>query len=146
MIEQAKDLTDDQANQLGTLWTVEEGLTYDKADWETVFEGRLAGYVREIPHWSHPELQIAWNRISDIATHAGRADELDAAIAAEKGVEHREWHLNVHPIPKAGAIEAARSAVLAVGIRDIITDADYQLLVGPWQAVFGTLQDVPHVQ
>ncbi|HEX3678609.1 MAG TPA: hypothetical protein VHU90_02710 [Galbitalea sp.] len=35
-------------------------------------------------------------------------------------------------------LDAARAAVLAVRVRDLISDADYQILVAPWQQVLGT--------
>ena len=134
MIEQAKNLTPDQADAMGTAWTSQEGLSYDPA---TFIGGN--NYMREMPRVQNLALQYAWQRISSVASVEGRADELDAAIAAEKAVERVVRHFKISALSKAGAVEAARAAVLAVGVRDIIEDAAYQLLVGPWQQVFGTV-------
>jgi hypothetical protein len=134
MIERAKNLTSEQADALGTAWTSQEGLSYDPAS--------LGGgytFMHEIPRIQNLALQYAWQRVSSVATEEGRADELDAAIAAEKAVERAVRHFKIGPIPKAGAVEAARAAVLAVGIRDLIEDKAYELLVGPWELVFGRL-------
>lgn len=132
MIERAQNLTTDQADALGTAWTSQEGLSYDPA-----WSGN--GYWGEVPRIQNLALQYAWRGVSSIAAAKGRADELDAAIAAEKAVKRALRHLKIGPIPKAGAVEAVRGAVLAVGVRDIIEDEAYELLVGPWRQVFGTL-------
>jgi hypothetical protein len=134
MIERAKNLTSDQADALGTTWTSQEGLSNDPASL-----GSGYSYKREIPRIQNPALQFAWQRVSSVASEQGRADELDAAIAAEKAVERAVRRFKIGRIPKAGAVEAARAAVLAVGVRDLIDDKAYELLVGPWQQVFGTL-------
>jgi hypothetical protein len=84
-------------------------------------------------------LQRAWQSASSVASREGRADELDAALAAEKGMERAVRHFKIGRVAKAGAIEAARAAVLAVGVRDIIEDKTYELLIGPWQRTLGTL-------
>lgn len=134
MIERAEHLTPTQADALGAAWTSEEGLTYDPA---SLFSSHA--YLSEIPRIQNVALQKAWRRVSSIATEEGRADELDAAIAAEKAVERAIRFFNIGPLSKAGAVEAARAAVLAVGIRDIIEVNAYELLVGPWQQAFGHL-------
>ena len=134
MIEQAKNLTADQAATIGTAWTSQEGLTYDSATFAT-----FHSFIHELPQIQNLALQTAWQRISSVATEEGRADELDAAIAAEEGAERAVRHLDIDPVAKAGAVEAARAAVLAVGVRDIIEVPAYELLVGPWQKAFGTL-------
>ena len=134
MIERAKNMTSDQADALGIAWTSQEGLSYDPA---SLGSGYV--YMREIPQIQNLALQYTWQHISSVASEEGRADELDAAIAAEKAVERAVRHFKIGPISKAGAVEAARAAVLAVGVRDIIEDKAYELLVGPWQKVFGTL-------
>ena len=133
MIEQVKALTSDQADALGTAWTSEEGVTFDPASFLS------HTWMHEIPHIQNLALQYAWQRVSSVATEEGRADELDAAIAAEKAAEHAVEHMKIGPLPKAGAVEAARAAVLAVGVRDVIDEKVYELLVGPWQQVLGTL-------
>jgi hypothetical protein len=47
--------------------------------------------------------------------------------------------LKVSAATKSGAEEATRAAVLAVGVRDLINQADYETLIGPWQEVLGSL-------
>jgi hypothetical protein len=133
MIEQAKGVTAEQADALGTAWTSEEGLSYDPASL-----GAGHTFQREQPHIQNLALQEAWQRVSALASEQGRADELDAAIAAEKAVEHAVRHFDIGAIPKAGAVEAARAAVLAAGVRDIIDSETYDLLIGPWQSALGT--------
>ena len=134
MIEKAKSLTAEQADALGTAWTSQEGISFDRASL-----GDVHRFVHELPQIQNLALQYAWQRVSSVATEEGRADELDAAIAAERAAEHAVRHLAVGPIPKAGAVEAARAAVLAVGVRDVIQNEAYELLVGPWEQVFGKL-------
>ena len=134
MIDQAKNLTDEQARTLGGEWNSEEGLSYDAAVLDV---SSTNTFLREVPDIQNLALQYAWQHTSSVASLEGRADELDAAIAAEKAVEHRIHHLKVEPAIKGGAVEAARAAVLAVGVRDIIDPKAYELLVGPWEKTFG---------
>jgi hypothetical protein len=136
MIEQAKNLTDAQAETLGGAWNSEEGLSYDPAQLSLIGT-TTSTFMSEIPDIQNLALQYAWQHISSVASLEGRADELDAAIAAEKGVEHRIHHLKIDSAAKGGAVEAARAAVLAVGVRDIIDPAAYELLIGPWEQTFG---------
>ena len=134
MIERAKELSPEEAQTLGTAWTSQEGISYDPASFFT-----LHSWMSEIPHTQNLALQNTWQHVSSVATVKGRADELDAAIEAEKTTEHAVRWMAIPDLAKAGAVEAARSAVLAVGVRDVIDDAAYQLLVGPWQKAFGAL-------
>ena len=134
MIQRVKELTAEEAETLGTAWTSQEGITYDPASFLT-----LHSWMREMPHTQNLALQNTWQHVSSVATVEGRADELDAAIEAEKTAEHVVRRMGIPELAKAGAVEAARSAVLAVGVRDVIADAAYELLVGPWQKTFGAL-------
>jgi hypothetical protein len=138
MIEQAKNLTDEQAETLGGAWNSEEGLSYDPAQLSLIGTTTTT-FMSEIPDVQNLALRYAWEHTSSVASLEGRADELDAAIAAEHAVEHRVHHLKVEPAIKGGAVEAARAAVLAAGVRDIIDPKAYELLIGPWEQTFGKL-------
>jgi hypothetical protein len=129
VIERAESLTAEDADSMGVFWTSEEGLSFV----------REPGSWREFRVDSNPAIRNAWQRASHQRAAAGRADELDAAIAAEQAAEHCTRHLQVSAVAKAGTVEAARSAELADGVQDLIEDADYQLLVAPWQHAVGLL-------
>jgi hypothetical protein len=139
MIERVTVLTADEAESLGQFWKTEDGLTYFRAP------GYREPFPRELPLVSHPELNAAWQRAEDEAAQAGRVDELDAAIDAEHAAEHRGAHLHLDGIAKSGALVAARSTVLAVGIRDLLAPADYDLLVSAWEHVLGPVRELPHL-
>jgi hypothetical protein len=129
VIERAVSLTAEEAESMGLFWTSEEGLSYV----------REPGSRRTFPVDSNPAIRNAWQRASHLPAAAGRVDGLDAAIAAEQAAEHGTRHLQVSAVAKAGTVEAARSAVLADGVQDLIEDADFQLLVAPWQHAVGLL-------
>jgi hypothetical protein len=81
----------------------------------------------------------AWEHALDAAGKAGRVTEIDAAMAAGRAATREVRHLDDSPSAKNGTEQAVRSAVLAVGVRDLISDADYQTLVSPWQQALGPL-------
>lgn len=60
-------------------------------------------------------------------------------MEAGRAATHEVRHLHDSPSSKNGTEQALRSAVLAVGVRDLISDGDYQTLVMPWQQVLGTV-------
>jgi len=46
-------------------------------------------------------------------------------------------HSDAHRRDRAGAEEAVRSAVLATGVRDLLTDDEYATLTAAWRKVLG---------
>ncbi|MCU1413061.1 MAG: hypothetical protein JWN80_401 [Microbacteriaceae bacterium] len=135
MIDRAGTLTAAETETLGQLWESDEGLVMPPVSiaWE------LTGGL-DIPVVTNQQLIDAWERALDAGGKAGRVNEIDAARAAGRAVVHDVRHLKDSESSKNGAEEAVRSAVLAVGVRDLISDADYLTLVTPWQHVLGQIQ------
>ncbi len=136
MIERAGGLTADQIGTLGRLWESDEDLVIPP----TSFALGLQGGVNP-PLVTNQALVDAWERALNAAGDAGRVEVIDAARAAGHATQRDDRHLKDSPSAKNGSEEAVRSAVLAVGVRDLITADDYQTLVGPWQQVLGGLPD-----
>ena len=134
IIDQAGALSSDQIAALGDLWEDEEDLQVPYVGIGLALQGEIS-----IPVVTNMELVNAWQRALDAAGNAGRANELDAAIAAGRAVKRDDRHLDDSPSEKNGSEEAVRSAVLAVAVKDLISDEDYQALTGPWQKVLGAL-------
>ena len=121
MIERAKGLSKDEANQLGELWQFDENVILPTPSFAMNAVGEL-----DYPMVSNEALLDAWNHALDAAGNAGRVDVIDAAREAGRDA-------------KNPAEEAVRSAVLAVGVRDLISEDDFTTLVNPWQKVLGAL-------
>ena len=134
MIDRAGGLTAEQVDALGTLWESDEGLMLPRPSFSLEIQG-----VIDVPVVTNQALVDAWQRALDAAGNAGRVDELEAAIAAGRATQRDVRHLKDSASAKNGSEEAVRSAVLAVGVRDLITDEDYQVLVAPWQQVLGSI-------
>jgi hypothetical protein len=134
MIDRAGTLTAAETETLGQLWEAGEDLVLPSPLLRTEAFGRL-----DYPIVTNQQLLDAWQHALDAAGNAGRADEIDAARAAGRAALHDVRHLKDTESSKNGAEEAVRSAVLAVGVRDLISDEDYQTLVSPWQQVLGVL-------
>ncbi len=134
MIDRAGGLTAAETDSLGKLWESDEDLVLPEASAALELFGGL-----DFPVVTNTALVAAWQRALDAAGNAGRATELDAARAAGHAAQHDVRHLRDSESSKNGAEEAVRSAVLAVGVRDLIPDSDYQILVSPWQQVLGTI-------
>lgn len=134
MIDRASTLTEDETKALGDLWESGEDLVLPEPLLRTEAFGGL-----DFPVVTNQALIAAWQHALDAAGKAGRVDEIDAARAAGRAAVHEVRHEHDTEAEKNGAEEAVRSAVLAVGVRDLITDADYQVLVAPWQQVLGTI-------
>lgn len=132
MIDRAGSLTADEIDALGRLWESDEELMMERPD----IAAELMGEVNP-PLVTNQQLIDAWQHALDAAGNAGRVEAIEAAEAAGRATHRDDRHLHDSPSSKNGAEEAARSAVLAVGVRDLISDADYQTLVGPWQQVLG---------
>jgi hypothetical protein len=136
MIDRAGTLTAEQTNSLGTLWESGEDLVLPKPSIALELVGEL-----DYPMVTNEALIAAWERALHAASNANpiRLDVIEAARAAGRAAKHDVRHLRDSESAKNGTEEAVRSAVLAVGVRDLIPDADYQVLVSPWQRVLGAI-------
>jgi len=134
MVERAGILTAEQVDALGKLWESDEEL---EMPWPSL-SMELQGGINP-PVVTNQALIDAWERALDAAGANGRVDEIEAARAAGRAAHHDDRHLDDSPSSKNGTEEAVRSAVLAVGVRDLISDTDYQILVAPWQQVLGVI-------
>ena len=134
MIERAGSLSAEQVDALGKLWESDEELMMLRPSFALELEGEV-----NPPFVTNRALIDAWERALDAAGTAGRVDEIEAARAAGRALHHDDRHLRDSPSSKNGAEEAARSAVLAVGVKHLIADGDYQVLVAPWQQVLGPI-------
>jgi hypothetical protein len=134
MIDRAGALTAAETDSLGALWESDEQLMMLRPSFSLEIEGEV-----NPPFATNQALLDAWQHALDAAGNAGRVTELDAAMAAGRAATRDVRHLKDSPSSKNGAEEAVRSAVLAVGVRELISDADYQTLVAPWQQVLGAL-------
>jgi len=134
MIDRAAALTAAETEALGTLWESDEQLIMPNMSILDELQGEF-----DAPLVTNQALIDAWEHALDAAGKAGRVTELDAAMAAGRAATREVRHLDDSPSSKNGTEQAVRSAVLAVGVRDLISDDDYQTLVSPWQQVLGAL-------
>ena len=134
MIDRAATLTATETDSLGKLWESDEDLVMPHMSIGLELQGEFPA-----PMVTNQALLDAWQHALDTAGNAGRVTELDAAMAAGRAATHEVRHLKDSPSSKNGTEQAVRSAVLAVGVRDLISDVDYETLVTPWQQVLGTL-------
>lgn len=138
MVDRAATLTVEEIAALGDFWETDEQLVLPKPS----IGLELQGYIN-VPVVTNMALVDAWQRALDAAGKAGRVEEIDAAIAAGRGTHKDDRHLDDTPSEKSGSEEAVRSAVLAVGVRDLISEADFETLVGPWLQILGDSFDNP---
>ncbi len=132
MIDRAASLTPEETKKLGDLWETDEG-------WELpppVGNG-LFGWLN-YPIITNTALVDAWQRALDAAGKAERVTELEAARAAGRAAVHQVRFEHDTEAEKNGTEEAVRSAVLAVGVADLISKEDYAMLIAPWQQALGT--------
>jgi hypothetical protein len=134
MIDRAGSLTAEETDSLGKLWESDEDLILPPPS----VVGEAFGSL-DPPIVTNEDLLTAWQRTLDAAGNAGRVAEIDAARAAGRAATRDARHLKDSESSKNGAEEAVRSAVLAVGVRDLISDGDYQVLVAAWQQVLGNI-------
>jgi hypothetical protein len=134
MIDRAGTLTADETERLGQLWETNEDLVLPRPS----IAAEPFGYL-DVPVVTNAALLGGWQRALDAAGNAGRVDEIDAARAAGRAVVRDVRHLHDSESSKNGAEEAVRAAVLAVGVRDLISADDYETLVTPWQQVLGAI-------
>ena len=134
MIERIGTLTAEQVDALGSLWESDEELIMEQPS----LSSELMGEVNP-PLVANQDLIDAWQHALDAAGTAGRVDEIEAAEAAGRAAHRDDRHLKDRPSAKNGSEEAARSAVLAVGVKDLISPQDYDTLVRPWETVLGPI-------
>ncbi|HEY4266556.1 MAG TPA: hypothetical protein VGM94_00045 [Galbitalea sp.] len=132
MIDRAGTLTAEEAEKLGQLWESDEDLLLPPPN---VF-GEAYGAL-DAPIVTNQDLNNAWDLAVKTAGDANRVDVLDAAIAAGRAVKRDVRHMHDSASSKNGSEEAVRSAVLAVGIRDLLPEKDYGVLVSAWHQVIG---------
>jgi hypothetical protein len=123
MIDRAAQLTAPEIDDLAMLWGDHEGLTMFSPGTSDLY----------FPITTNSTLIAAWERALHSASEAGRADELDAVREAGLAIRRCAKNMKISVGSKSGAEEATRSAVLAVAVRDLISDEDFQILVAPWQ-------------
>jgi hypothetical protein len=134
LIDRAGSLTADESDALGKSWEEDEGWILPEPSVATQLFGGL-----DAPQITNATLVDAWQRALDASGNAGRVTEIEAARAAGRAAVRDVRHTHENESTKNGAEEAVRAAVLAVGVRDLISDVDYQTLVGPWQRVLGEI-------
>lgn len=132
MIVRAGTLTADEVERLGQLWESDEDLILPSPNPLGEAYGAL-----DFPIVTNQDLNNAWDLAVKTAGDANRVDVLDAAIAAGRATKRDVRHLHDSPSSKNGAEEAVRSAVLAVGIRELLSEKDYNVLVSAWRQVIG---------
>ena len=133
MIDRAAGLTPEETKKLGDLWETDEGWELPPPSLQLELQG-----FWDIPVITNMALVKAWQRTLDAAGKAGRVDEIEAARAAGRAAVHEVRFEHDTEAEKNGTEQAVRSAVLAVGVIDLISKADYSLLVAPWQHALGT--------
>lgn len=132
MIDRAGRLTAEEAEALGTLWKGDEGIVFPTPNLALGLVGEV-----EYPVVTNEKLIGAWERALEAAGNAGRVDEIHAAEEAGRAATRDVRHFHDDAYAKDGAEQAARSAVLAAGVRDLITDDDFQALTSAWTRVLG---------
>lgn len=134
MIDRASTLTAQETESLGQLWESDEELVLPAPSFGFELQGGL-----DVPMVTNKAILDSWQHALDTAGEHGRVDEIEAARAAGRAAVKDVRHLHDSESSKNCTEEAVRSDVLAVGVRDLISDADYQALVRPWQKVLGPL-------
>ena len=132
MIDQAGRLTAEEAEKLGKLWKGDEEIAFAAPSFALGLNGGV-----NAPMVTNAELASAWQRALDAAGEAGRVDEIEAAREAGRAATRDIKHLDDDAYAKDGAEEAVRSAVLATGVRDLISEEDYDVLTAAWTTVLG---------
>jgi hypothetical protein len=133
MIDRVGSLTADETRALGDLWESDEDVMLARPSLASELFGGL-----DVPVITNQTLISAWQRALDAAGEAGRANEIDAARAAGRAATRDVRFEHDTEAEKNGTEHAVRSAVLAVGVIDLISKSDYLTLVTPWQQVLGT--------
>jgi hypothetical protein len=134
MIDRAGTLTAQEVEALGRYWKADEDIAFPEPSF-------ALGVVGEVsyPDVTNADLVAAWEHALHAAGQAGRVDEIEAATAAGRAVQHDERHLRGEDdYAKDGAAEAVRSAVLATGVKDLISAEDHDALTAAWRRTVGT--------
>jgi hypothetical protein len=132
MIDRAGRLTAEEAAALGGYWKADEDIAFP--------EPSIAlGVVGEVsyPVVTNADIVTAWDNALDGAGKAGRVDEIEAATEAGRATKRDVRHMHDDELEKDGAEEAVRAAVLATGVRDLISDEDYRTLTAAWSRTLG---------
>jgi len=128
MIERAGRITADEAEALDVAWKADEQIVVPVSSASLAVQGGADGRMV-----TNADLLAAWQHALDAAGTAGRVDAIEAAQEAGRAVKHSDAHLR----DRAGAEEAVRAAVLATGVRDLLTDDEYATLTATWRRVLG---------
>jgi hypothetical protein len=128
MIDRAGRITADEAEALDVTWKADEGIVVPEPSASLAIQGGADGRMV-----TNADLLAAWQHALEAAGAAGRVDEIEAAQEAGRAVKHSDAHLR----DRAGAEEAVRSAVLAAGVRDLLSDDEYATLTAAWRKVLG---------
>lgn len=134
MIDRAGSLTAAEVETLGRLWKADEDIVFSQPDFALGIQGGAT-----IPEVTNEQLLAAWKNALDAAGSAGRVDEIEAAEEAGRAAKRDIRHLHDDELAKDGAEEAVRSAVLAVGVHDLIAEEDYLTLTAAWAQVLGEI-------
>ncbi|MEK6344959.1 MAG: hypothetical protein V4737_14125, partial [Curtobacterium sp.] len=113
MIDRAGRITADEAETLDTTWKADEGILLPEPSASLAIQGGADGRMV-----TNADLIAAWQHALEAAGAAGRVEEIEAAQEAGRAVRHSDARLR----DRAGAEEAVRSAVLATGVRDLVSD------------------------
>jgi hypothetical protein len=133
MIDRAATLTDEETKALGDIWESDQDFILPNPNIAQELFGGL-----DYPLVTNQALLDAWQHALDAAGTAGRVNEIDAARAAGRAAVHDVRFEHDSESEKNGTEQAVRAAVLAVGVIDLISKADYFTLVTPWQLTLGT--------
>ncbi|WP_146240233.1 hypothetical protein [Curtobacterium sp. MCSS17_008] len=128
MIERAGRITAEEAEALDVAWKADEQILLPEPSASLAIQGGADGRMV-----TNADLLAAWQHALDAAGAAGRVDEIEAAQEAGRAVKHSDAHRR----DRAGAEEAVRSAVLATGVRDLLSDDEYATLTAAWRKVLG---------
>lgn len=128
MIERAGRITADEAEALDVTWKADEGIVLPEPSASLAIQGGADGRMV-----TNADLVAAWQHALEAAGAAGRVEEIEAAQEAGRAVRHSDARLR----DRAGAEEAVRSAVLATGVRDLVSDDEFATLTAAWRKVLG---------
>jgi hypothetical protein len=132
MIDRAGRLTQAETDALGDAWKGEERIQWVYPNVLDELNGEVA-----FPAVTNGRMVGAWDRVLAAAGEHGQVDAIEAAEEAGRAAKRDERHVHASEYDKDGAEEAVRAAVLAVGVRDLVVDADYQMLTLPWRGILG---------
>ena len=128
MIDRAGRITAEEAESLDITWKADEAILLPEPSASLAIQGGADGRMV-----TNADLVAAWQHALEAAGAAGRVEEIEAAQEAGRAVRHGHAHLR----DRAGAEEAVRSAVLATGVRDLVSDDEYATLTAAWRTVLG---------